>query len=205
MILYNKLLGCYFLLLFWVMSDLQAQGSLFDDFSKQLDAEIENIIRDNSKGNWISEIEIEDLREAANYTFKPNIFLYDFLIDQGVRDCDDNFEVVYFTFFWFEFPPNPVVFIVYKHIHKEIYKKVSISIDRTDDLPLGSIKGCSYFTEFLDELNVEYKLGPEYQSVESLGFYGFGVHFTDNKIKKVKVFHDCRYLSVLTKVSSRKW
>ncbi|MBK7344349.1 MAG: hypothetical protein IPJ06_15390 [Saprospiraceae bacterium] len=49
------------------MSDLQAQGSLFDDFSKQLDAEIENLIRDNSKGNWISEIEIEDLRGCKLY------------------------------------------------------------------------------------------------------------------------------------------
>lgn len=205
MISHCKLLVLFLACQFGVKYEMQAQEYLFIDFPSHLDAEFENLIRDNSIGKWIPEVEIESIKYACNHTFKPNYFLYEFLVDQGKGDCEDNFEVVYFSFYWYEYPPYPVVLIVYKHLNKEIYKKVSMSMDKTDNVPLGSIKGCSYFDVFLEELNVEYKLNSDYEPGRDLNFYGFGVHFENQKIEKVKIFHDFRYLNKLTNASNRIW
>lgn len=175
----------------------------FVGLSENLNTEYESLVIDNKSGQWLNEIELQNLKNLIDQYYKNNLLAYRIIAEQNWPASDDSFELFYFALYRYEFPAYSWAICVYKHRKFEIYNLVTVDVDGAFNSTSGTVINSRYFSEFHEELSQEFKINHDYQSGYDLNFSGFSVFFKNNKINKVRILHDLRYLSNLTRASDR--
>nr|MBS0036654.1 hypothetical protein [Saprospiraceae bacterium] len=180
------------------------QESLFLNLHKHLDAEYEELIKANAEQNWLSEADLQRIKNLKDYVYRTNIFLYEGLLDRGRPGCDDLFEPVFFVFDRYEFPAYAWCTVVYKHARFDIYTYVLFDILNYNGRGFNKKIKVRHSNKFYEEYELANSFDENYWNfMNELNFTGFAVWFEAGEINRVKFLHDSRDFSNLMKGSMR--
>nr|MBS0036655.1 hypothetical protein [Saprospiraceae bacterium] len=190
----NILITCTLLLLCFNLSysqsNLYPRYYLFNEIGIFLNNDYDSIVKSNKEGNWLSEKELQEMKSLINERYVPMVYLYEILVDLGRPELDENFDIVFFTFYNHGSPTYPWAFIVYKHSIFDIYYHVFFDILNNNERGFGEIIHCWYEDKINTNLDLYASFDEDYENyIEVLNFSGIAFWFKSEKIVRAKFLH----------------